>query len=99
MLNLCLRRTVPRNGEESLLKKMKRGQDKRRKPEWIMKSLPRQTETCVTESHGENNIPDQIISLINQETQELEVCCVFKSNFFTIYSKYSICQLMTKDVH
>ena len=65
---------------EKFIERMKRGQDKRRKPEWIVKSLQRQTETCATESHEENNIPDQIISLINKETQEPEVCYVFKSN-------------------
>ena len=63
---------------EKFIEGMKRGQNKRRNPEWIMKNLPRQT--CATESHEEINIPDQIISLIDKETQESEVCCVFKSN-------------------
>ena len=43
---------------EKIIEGMKRGQDKRMKPERNMKSLPRQTETCATESHEENNIPD-----------------------------------------
>ena len=65
---------------ERYIEKLKKIPGKRNKPQWILKTLPRQDETGVSE-RNDNVVPQQIMSLIDKETHEPEVCwCISVSN-------------------
>ena len=51
---------------------LKKGQNRRNRAEWILDKLPRQT--TASDTQADNDIPQQIRTLISAETQEPEVC-------------------------